>query len=213
MSDLLTRSRRPVNTSAMSPQSLILLAVTLLIPIAASAQDRGVQLTPDSRCILANKDVGAERWAITQNQDDGTVTGNVFRTAGGAPAFIFCEPNGELLRCFGADACSGATSQRGIQTTPDGRRTLVNKDVGAERWAISRNQDDGTVTGNVFRADGGPPAFILRADWGEQLPMLRSGRLSELTLRERVHLLGGRHAARGFFHGSGAVRRGLRLSG
>ncbi len=141
--------------------SLLLLVVTLLMPIAAGAQTRGVQLTPDSERILVNKDIGSERWAITQNQDDTTLTGNVFRAGGGAPAFVFCEPiGGGVYRCFGADACTSGGAQRGIQNTPDARRIIVNKDVGSERWAISRNLDDGTVTGNVFRSDGGAPAFI-----------------------------------------------------
>lgn len=42
----------------------------------------------------------------------------------------------------------------GIQVTPDGQQVLVNKDVGDERWAIARNLDDDTVTGNVYREDG-----------------------------------------------------------
>lgn len=136
------------------------LAAILLTPVVTWAQPRGMQLTPDGQRILVNKDIGTERWAISQNQDDGTVTGNVFRSGGGSPAFIFCEPNGDALRCFGTDACSNASGQRGIQNTPDGKRILVNKDVGTERWAISRNLDDGTVTGNVFQAGGGAPSFI-----------------------------------------------------
>ena len=47
----------------------------------------------------------------------------------------------------------------GVRGTPDGAQTLINKDVGPERWAIARS-DDGTVTGNVFFADGRPPVFI-----------------------------------------------------
>ena len=61
--------------------------------------------------------------------------------------------------CSGADACSSEGVQRGIQETPDGRRILVNKDVGTERWAITLNSD-GTALGNVFRSDGGPPSFL-----------------------------------------------------
>lgn len=49
---------------------------------------------------------------------------------------------------------------RGIQISPDGRRTLVSKDVGEERWAIVLNHDDGTVTGNVFPQNGGEPFFV-----------------------------------------------------
>lgn len=53
--------------------------------------------------------------------------------------------------------------EAGVQVTPDAERILVSKDVNAERWAITRN-DDGTVTGNVFPLDGGPPSFV----WCEQ---------------------------------------------
>jgi hypothetical protein len=138
----------------------VLLAVIVLTPTTAAAQSRGMQITPDSQRILVNKDIGSERWAITQNQDDQTVTGNVFQSGGGSPSFIFCEPNGGALRCSGTSACSNAFGQRGIQNTPDGKRILVNKDVGTERWAISRNESDGTVTGNVFQSGGGAPSFI-----------------------------------------------------
>ena len=140
-----------------------LVAAVLGAPSAAPAQNRGVQFTPDGKRTLVNKDVGSERWAITRNED-GSATGNVFRSDGGDPAFIYCAPlaipNG--FDCFGADACTDASgAQRGIQDTPDDTRVLVQKDVGTERWAISLNFDDGTATGNVFRADGGDPAFVV----------------------------------------------------
>ncbi|MFP6665000.1 MAG: S8 family serine peptidase [Deltaproteobacteria bacterium] len=48
----------------------------------------------------------------------------------------------------------------GLQISPDGKRTLLSKDLGGERWAIVANADDGTVTGNVFLADGSDPAFV-----------------------------------------------------
>jgi secreted trypsin-like serine protease len=47
----------------------------------------------------------------------------------------------------------------GLQTTPDGKTILINKPVGAEQWAISRNQD-GAVTGNIFFTDGRDPQFL-----------------------------------------------------
>jgi secreted trypsin-like serine protease len=47
----------------------------------------------------------------------------------------------------------------GLQTTPNGLRTLINKPVGAEQWGITRNED-GTVTGNIFYTDGREPQFI-----------------------------------------------------
>lgn len=48
----------------------------------------------------------------------------------------------------------------GLQTTPDGQRTLLSKELGNERWAIVLNANDGSVSGNVFLADGGDPAFV-----------------------------------------------------
>jgi hypothetical protein len=128
---------------------------------AASAQHRGVQVTPDGAIVLVNKDVGTERWAIALNEDD-SATGNVFRSDGGAPAFVYCAPLGapNAFECFGADACTDQSgAARGIQATPDGHRVLVQKDVGTERWAISLN-GNGTATGNIFRSDGGEPAFV-----------------------------------------------------
>src|SRR5690606_28388071 len=58
-----------------------------------------------------------------------------------------------------AFAATFAAAQTGVQVTRDGKRTLVSKDVGAERWAITLNED-GSVTGNVFRSDGGEPSFV-----------------------------------------------------
>jgi hypothetical protein len=87
----------------------------------AVAQDTlsGLQITPDDRRTLVSKDVGADRWAITRNEADGTVTGNVFPTDGGEPSFVWCEeigsngspdPYTELVTyaCSGADRCSTA---------------------------------------------------------------------------------------------------------
>lgn len=47
-----------------------------------------------------------------------------------------------------------------LQITPDSQQTLVSKDVGGERWAIARNADDGSVTGNVYAPDGREPQFV-----------------------------------------------------
>jgi hypothetical protein len=168
-------------------------------------------VTPDGIRTLVSKDVGGERWAITLNPD-GTVTGNVFRTDGGEPQFVWCERLGTdgnpdpyaveiLYACAGAGTCGslacpagqwsaiadvtlpgsfflpplpGASSAgaamkverpaqespSGLQITPDSQHTLVSKDVGGERWAITRNADDGTVTGNVYAGEGGDPRFV-----------------------------------------------------
>ena len=48
----------------------------------------------------------------------------------------------------------------GIQVTPDEKRTLISKEVAGARWAITRNADDGSVTGNVYFPDGGDPLFL-----------------------------------------------------
>jgi hypothetical protein len=64
------------------------------------------------------------------------------------------------------------SSARGATLTFDGLSFLVNKDIAAERWSISinlvpsRTAEGGVVervlnvTGNVFQADGSPPAFV-----------------------------------------------------
>ena len=48
----------------------------------------------------------------------------------------------------------------GSQMPPDSSSYLINKDVGAERWAIYFNLRDRTVSGNVFKVDGSPPSFV-----------------------------------------------------
>ena len=48
----------------------------------------------------------------------------------------------------------------GLQVSPDGLRTLVSKDLAGERWTIVANADDGSVTGNVFKPEGGDPTFV-----------------------------------------------------
>lgn len=191
--------------------------------LPGSSAGSGLQITPDGKRTLVSKDVGAERWAITLNADDGTVTGNVFRSDGGTPSFVWCsflfddgnaDPYERQLTfdCSGAEACPGpscpagqwgtiatvslpgsfflppllaatgttptavaaglGTTAAGVQITPDQRRTLVSKDVGAERWAITQNADDATVTGNVFSA-GQDPSFLwceFRSDDGNPDP-------------------------------------------
>lgn len=60
-----------------------------------------------------------------------------------------------------------ARAQTGVQLTPDGARTLLSKDVGDERWAITVGPD-GTVTGNVFRAADEPPQFVWCSEDGRE---------------------------------------------
>ena len=54
-------------------------------------------------------------------------------------------------------------AQSDVRVTPDGRRTLISKDVGEYRWAISLNGDDRSVTGNVF-SEGEGPQFVWCSD-------------------------------------------------
>ena len=93
-------------------------AFALCVSTATFAAVSGVQWTPDAARILVNKDVGAERWAITLNLNDLTATGNVFFSTGQAPSFIWCEKTdsefdsqiGELTlqyRCLGSDRAVG----------------------------------------------------------------------------------------------------------
>ena len=64
----------------------------IALPGTASAQRQsGIQLSPQSNRYFISKDVGNERWAITYNLDDKTVTGNVFPIDGGAPTFLTCD--------------------------------------------------------------------------------------------------------------------------
>ncbi len=108
----------PRITRQIASAALLALTVGLLAAAPVRAQIAGLQMTPDSGRYLINKDVGNERWAISFNLNDRTVTGNVFRTDG-PPAFVWCEIKHEtpspvpaqtqyLLDCFGADACLSA---------------------------------------------------------------------------------------------------------
>jgi hypothetical protein len=113
---------------------------------------------------MTNRDVGTERWAITRHPS-GVVTGNVFRSDGGAPAFIVCEPGdvADQYRCLGGDGCvadaaAPGTAPRAVSVDPVTNLLLVNKNVGSERWAITENED-GSLTGNVFTG-GGAPSFV-----------------------------------------------------
>lgn len=185
------------------------LAALLACPQEVLARGSGIQITRDGKRTLISKDVGDERWAITLNGEDGSITGNVFHRDGGAPQFVWCGRTGATdttveLACKGSDACASdecgpevwttlgpvtlprsflepstggalttgiaesddvataaANRGSGIQWSPDGKlRTLINKDVGAQRWAITRNAGDHTVTGNVFSGDDSPPSFL-----------------------------------------------------
>ena len=83
------RSFRPDGTAVALTALVTLLGAT---PVRAQSRQSGLQITPDRRRILISKDVSGSRWAITRNLADGTVTGNVFDTAGGDPTFLSHGP-------------------------------------------------------------------------------------------------------------------------
>lgn len=94
------------------------LAGIAALGLATSAAAQ-IQQTPDSQRYLIQRTVGAEQWAISYNFEDRTVTGNVFKTDGSPPSFIWCEitniaysatpaDNQYTLDCFGSDACTSA---------------------------------------------------------------------------------------------------------
>jgi polyhydroxybutyrate depolymerase len=82
---------------------------------SAGAPRSGVQIPPGGGRTLVSKDVGAERWAITRNDEDGSVTGNVFIQGEPAPRFVFCReiatnPSSAEITydCYGAGPCAVA---------------------------------------------------------------------------------------------------------
>ena len=55
---------------------------------------------------------------------------------------------------------SEAHAAAGVQYSLDRSSTLVSKDVGPERWAITYRIADGEAFGNVFYTDGRDPSFV-----------------------------------------------------
>ncbi|MBM4267705.1 MAG: hypothetical protein FJ144_14020 [Deltaproteobacteria bacterium] len=117
------------------------------------AQNAGVQLTPDSRTYLISKDFGVERWSISVNLDDRTITGNVFETDGSPPSFIWCEitsilPSADPAQtqytfdCLGSDACSEEPC-----TTSDWRP--IGSGLVADGDFILPDGTQSTLSGNV----------------------------------------------------------------
>ena len=134
---------------------ILVLALVASVAVAATAgaQSSGLQQTPDSARYLISKDVGAERWAISFNLSDQTVTGNVFKTDGSAPSFVFCNnlteaisPNPAdiqyTLDCYGADAC-GAAPCTGSQWT------LIAAGIQLPGSFLLPPQTKATYSGNV----------------------------------------------------------------
>jgi hypothetical protein len=83
------RHRPPSRRIAVG--ALVALGTLALATSARAQRESGIQITPDSARYLISKDVGSDRWAITYNLQDKTVTGNVFSTAGSPPQFVSCS--------------------------------------------------------------------------------------------------------------------------
>lgn len=151
---------------------LVMVAACSLSAAAARAAEResGIQRSPDRKRTLVSKDVAGQRYAITLNTEDRSLTGNVFFTDGGAAVFIACtRVSGNDFACSIAGPCTSEGRESGIQTVLGDGGVLVSKDVGGQRYAITQN-GDGTLTGNVFFADTGAAKFIFCQPLGGDPP-------------------------------------------
>jgi hypothetical protein len=171
------RIRLALRLAALSAALLVAGAA----PQGAHAQSTqsGIQLTPDARTYLINKFVPPnEQWAIAFNPSDGTSTGNVFKTDGSAPSFVWCRTINKTtnpdparisytLECFGADACVQApcneSQWRPIATStitgdfllPDGTRSTFEGNVQpifSSRCALVGCHDSATASGDMVLA-------------------------------------------------------------
>ena len=105
----------------------VLAALGMGVTSARAQSAAGTRTTPDGKQVLISKDVGSERWAISMNLDDGTVTGNVFRP-GAEPSFVWCERTGDdgsldpidgeiRYACRGAAPCDASPCETSAWTT------------------------------------------------------------------------------------------------
>ncbi len=128
----------------------LVLAIALVGTIASRGfadTVAGVTITPDDRHILVSKDIvnggNTERWAISFSLDDADnfqVTGNVFRSNGGEPAFVYCTVThvdgnqNDIANATFHFKCQGNTSCHDPNNCPD--------------WAVIA--DDVTLQGTFF---------------------------------------------------------------
>jgi hypothetical protein len=126
------RTRRaPRRTTLLHALAATAASLGLAGGALAQSGPAGSTLSPDGLSFLVSKDLAGQRWAITLGfiprfDAQGAITsytlrsvsGNVFPTDGGPPAFVFCETTqssqGDLgnpesvfrLRCFGGSPCA-----------------------------------------------------------------------------------------------------------
>ena len=71
-----------------------------------------------------------------------------------------------LVLVLSTQSRANAQQPAGSTLSPDRQSYMVNKDIGPERWTINLNlfsKDPSSIisiTGNIFRADGGPASFV-----------------------------------------------------
>ena len=179
-------------------RTVLIVFALLVAPSLAEAQS-GVQWTRDRDATLVSKDVNAERWAITYRLSDGRVTGNVFRTDGGPPAFLDCERTSvndteATFDCFGADACAEAPCPRsqysliatGISLPisfffppgdgPDGAGGTAEDLLGTWRFTVDRGNDEDVFTYRFDRLeDDGRTAVGEEVGSGDDIVASRDG--------------------------------------
>lgn len=114
-------------------------------------------------CALASKCVAAEcpapgDWA--QLPGEVELPGSFFLPRAATASALRVASAATLADGGAARAGGLPAAASGLQTTPDGQRTLINKPVGAEQWAITENASDRSVTGNIFYTDGRDPQFV-----------------------------------------------------
>jgi len=102
----------PGSSQRVRAACILTTCLALLVPVPGRAGS-GLQITPNRVRTLISKDVGGQRWAITYNADDNTVTGNVFDPGGGDPQFVYCEQisssaTAVAFGCYGAGVCDDA---------------------------------------------------------------------------------------------------------
>lgn len=106
----------------------------------------------------------AGAWAILRQKSPRASVLEIARMLHASGQAVTDSANGVTTPRIRIDAALRETTgpdavHSGLQRTPDGRKILVNKAIGAERWAITRDEY-GTVTGNIFFTDGRPPQFV-----------------------------------------------------
>jgi hypothetical protein len=86
-----------------------LLAALVAVVLFASAYPTfasDVAFSPDNRFVLVQKNLGVQRWAIVRDQQDLSVTGNIFNPEGGSQ-FVSCTSLGnEMYHCLGNSGCT-----------------------------------------------------------------------------------------------------------